>query len=93
MSEKHGIKETREAIQALSEINRIIYSQLKDGFQWTDAANAVRDFLSNQEIREAFEGALKIKDEVGDLDSAEISELVMVGVQEGIQIVNEYLKK
>jgi len=93
MSEKHGVKETKEVIQALSVVNEILYEKFKDGFHWSDAVGAVQEFLLNDEIRRAYEGVSKVADELGDLDSKEVGELLGVGAHEGIEIVMTYFKK
>lgn len=73
-----GVKETMEALDAVTALSVSILEAAKDGLQLSDAAK----LASNPEIIAkcvaAVEGASKIKGELSDLDAIETQQLVAV---------------
>lgn len=73
--EKIGIKEIKEVLDALEEIAVLAVNVTKDKRISLDDWSYLKNF-SFDELLKAWEGKEKIPAEAGDLDAAEVSELV-----------------
>ena len=80
MTEKIGIKDTKEAMIGCLEMGLLIYHVSKDGLQFSDPIDILRALSSDPRFLEAAKGLTNIKKEVSDLDPKEITELVKVFV-------------
>lgn len=78
------MKETREAVEALLEMLRVVLPLIKDGVQLSDAA-ALAKALSNPQvvakIKEGIEGAGKIPEEFSTVNLNEVVEIVATVVK------------
>ena len=82
MTEKVGVKETKELIRGVFIIAGLLIKKLKDGFQIDDLATIMTALAVDPAVREALEGLGKLPTEFSDLDSQEIVELVIGVVME-----------
>jgi len=81
MSEKLGIKETKEIITASMELGKFIRERAKDGLGWKDAGALIGKLFDDKEFRalilEAAKDADKSLAEIKDLDFDEGIELLL----------------
>lgn len=96
MSEKLGIKETKEAIVGVNELVVVIATLLKDGFQGSDVSAFAMKLASDSKFRDcllaAQADANKIPDEMKDLSALEGVELAKIQIEYVPKII-EALKK
>lgn len=89
--EKLGIKETKDALEALNKISLLLIKHLKDGAQLKDALEMATEVMAGAELKtavaEAFKGITAIPSELKDLDSGEIFELVMNEGKFGLEVI------
>lgn len=84
MSEKLGIKETKEALVGVNELSLKLCEVFKDGAQISDVAE-LWDKLKNDpeassKLMAAYQGASQIPAEIKDLDLGEGAELAVVQI-------------
>lgn len=96
MSQKQGIKETKEAMIGVLVLATLLSKHLKDGFQLGKDATAIwLEIQSNDELKNqfvaAYEGYNMIDDELKDIDLKESFELVAAAGPE-IQKLIEQLR-
>lgn len=96
MSELHGLKETKEVLEASKAVSLFIIKKVKDGVQLQDGVDLVSALLLDAEFRkkieEAVAGIQSVPAELGDLNANEIAELIMFGAASIPEYV-EALKK
>ena len=85
MEEKHGIKETKEALIFGVSLAMAVDEATQDGFQWTDIFKMVPALTK---LPAAIEGIEKVPVELSDLSEAERAELVEE--IEKLDFVSEY---
>jgi hypothetical protein len=83
--EKHGIKETEEALEGVLKLGLVLWKSFHDGVQITDVADLWDKYQNDDEFKnalaEAFEGYGKIPAEVNDLSLDEVMGLTGVMVK------------
>lgn len=91
-----GVKETKEVLVAVLKVAPVLVKQFKDGVQVQDVAELYAKFMADPVLKEAvmkaYEDYKLVGDEVKDLDTAEIIELIMAALPE-IQKLLQELKK
>jgi hypothetical protein len=79
---QYGVKETKEAILALVILGKFIADRLKDGAQLDDALALGQKLIEDGEFKTkvlaGIEGAEKVPDELGELDTADLLDLAKV---------------
>jgi hypothetical protein len=95
MSEKHGIKETKEVVVAvLGHVAPLLIKRFKDGVGFDDVSAIMAKWNSDEEfkaaLQEAFDDVKKIPDEVSDLDLSEGLDLGMAAVMQVPKIVEAF---
>jgi SpoVK/Ycf46/Vps4 family AAA+-type ATPase len=88
MTQKHGVKETKEALVAMLSLSALLTEKLKDGAQMSDAievwAMIQGDEQFKTELVKAWENIKMVPEEMKDLDLSEAVELLMAAIP-GIQ--------
>ena len=88
---KAGIKETTEVIAALGAIAPAIVKTMKDGVQVADAVTIYEQIIRNEEVKAkimaAIENIQAIPEEVKDLQTVEIAELVLVSAKQTFEVI------
>lgn len=91
-----GVKETKEVLVAVLKVAPVLVKQFKDGVQVQDAAELymkiMADAVLKEAIMKAYEDYKLVGDEVKDLDTAEVIELLMAALPE-LQALLAELKK
>ena len=84
MTEKIGIKETKEALIGINEFSLLLAKLFKDGAQFTDFAELFSELTSNEDLKAkmkaAWEDIQKIPAEIKDIDLAEGAELGIIQI-------------
>ena len=80
MSEKRGVKQTKDIVRAARVLTLEILSETLDGVSPMDAVRVVMDSEVRSTVAEAIEGIEEVDDEVADLSTEEIFEIVREGV-------------
>jgi len=79
MSNKTGIKETKELMTGMMELSLVLLEVFKDGVQYTDAIDLWNKIGKDEALKAKFEAAFvgykKIPSELSDLDVYESVEL------------------
>jgi hypothetical protein len=88
-SQKHGIKETVDLLNAAEETALKILVEIQDGLDPTDAVQVVLDGDVRDSWAQAAKGAGQIDEEVADLSSKEAFDLVRESTDVGESIFNE----
>lgn len=83
--EKHGIKETKEAITGGFALAGLFIEHFKDGIQPSDALSIFLKIQSDERFKEAVDGIAKVPAEATDLSIDEILDL-------GTHTINESRK-
>lgn len=76
--ETHGIKETKELLEASMVITGLLISRLKDGFGMDDLAPIMTALVSDPTFKEALKGIKEVPKEFGDISIEEGMELAMM---------------
>lgn len=96
MSEQIGIKETKEAVEAVLAISKFVAARAKDGVGADDGIALVQKLLTDEEFKKVLEagveGAKQIPSEVKDLSLTESVELIVMGGKAVVEIVGELRK-
>lgn len=91
-----GVKETKEVLVAVLKVAPILVKQFKDGAQIEDVAALYAKFMSDADLKAAvmaaYDNYKMVGDEVKDLETAEIIELIMAALPE-IQKLLQEMKK
>lgn len=91
-----GVKETKEVLVAVLKVAPILVKQFKDGVQVQDVAELYAKFMADAELKAAvmaaYDNYKMVGDEVKDLETAEIIELIMAALPE-IQKLLQEMKK
>lgn len=91
-----GVKETKEVLVAVLKVAPVLVKQFKDGAQVQDVAELymkiTADAVLKEAIMKAYEDYKLVGDEVKDLDTAEVIELLMAALPE-LQALLAELKK
>lgn len=95
--EKLGVKETQEMLVGVLALAEVLGPVLKDGFQAGQDLPAILAALaSNEDLKAkmaaAVEAADKVPAEVGDLDVAEIFQLVTVSLPQLLKVLDAWKK-
>lgn len=81
---EHGIKESKEMLVGMNELNLLLIHGFKDGVQFSDFPSFYQSITSRPEIQEkmkaAYDGYAKIPAEIKDIDAGEGMELAAVQV-------------
>lgn len=89
--EKHGIKETKEALHGIMVLSTFVAAQAKDGLKLNDATALLQKFISDDAFKASLESAVKgietVPDELGDLDAKEIVELIQFILPDVMNII------
>lgn len=95
MAEKVGIKETKEAILAITILGAFVAERAKDGFKLDDLTALVSKFVLDADFKAKLEAGVNGLDKVGgelkDLDIAEIVELLTI-VPELLKLLEGFKK-
>lgn len=79
-----SIKETKELVQGVINVSKLIIERVKDGVGLEDAVAIGEKILSDEAFRssviEAVKGAQSIPAEIKDLDETEVAELSAIGI-------------
>lgn len=82
MKQKHGIKETEEALEGILALGLVLWKSFHDGFQVSDIAKLWSVYQNDSEfnaaLARAFEGYQKVPAEVQDIDLEEV--MILSGV-------------
>ena len=85
MAEKHGVKETKEALMAVMLVGAFVTERLKDGVDLSDLG-AMLEKLKDDEFKNIVDAGIKgsdqIGEEIGDLSLAEGLELASALIPE-----------
>lgn len=96
MSEALGIKETKEAVQAILAVSKFVAARAKDGVGADDGIALVQKLITDAEFKAVLEaavdGAKQIPAEVKDLSLSESVELLVLGGKSVVEIVGELRK-
>jgi hypothetical protein len=91
-----GVKETKEVLVAVLKVAPVLVKQFKDGVQVQDVAELYAKFMADAELKAAvmaaYDNYKMVGDEVKDLETAEIIELIMAALPE-IQKLLQEMKK
>lgn len=82
MTDKIGIQETEEAIEAIMDITIVIATLLKDGYQMSDITAFIAKLYGDKDLKDSiekgFRGVSAIPKEMSDLD---VSEMVRISTK------------
>lgn len=96
MAEQHGIKETKEVLQALFAVTKVCAEIFKDGFQVQDLIDGFSKLNGDAEKKALLEAALKdvkaVPEEVKDISLAEGVELLVLVAQEVPALLEAFKK-
>ncbi len=89
MSEKKGVKQTKDIVRAVRVLAVAILEEVLDGVSPMDAIDIAMNSEVRDSVAEAMEGIEKVDEEIGDLSTEEVFEIV----REGVDLSEDVLKK
>lgn len=92
MSDKKGIKETKDLLQAAKITAIAIVAEISDGLSPLDAVNVVLDGDVRSSWVEAAKGIEEVDNEIRDLDREEIFDLLRESVDISEELLTEILE-
>jgi hypothetical protein len=96
MTEKFGIKETKEAIVGINAVSLLLVNRFKDGIQVGDFVAFWEKFQNDADfkakLQAAYEGYNLIPDEIKDVSLNEASELIALEVSFVPELVKALLE-
>jgi len=80
------IKELKEVLDAVDTVTMTVLDSVKDGFQFTDISTLLPVF---QKVKDALDGIKNVSEEVKDLDTKEIKEIIQWGVSFAFDLIEK----